>query len=521
LNTAEIARRPASAWTRPATGDWIAAALLALVVVATRAVWFGDAAADFDEQLYSFIGWRMTHGDLPYVEVWDRKPFGLFAIFAFAHWLFGPGALAYQVLGCITAFIGALFVYALARQIVDRVTATVAGALYAILLATYGSFSGQTEEFHTPIMLAMLWLVRDWRRTDAARRAILAMALGGLALQIKYTVLPQCLFIGAYALYGGWRTGAGAARLAGRALLFAILGVLPTVVVALLYWRWGHFDEFWFANFVSFFERLPADSGRLRTDLFVAILPLALLFVLGLYAAFRLNPPRDWKVYGLFAGWSLSALATVLMPGTVYLYYYATMAAPAALIVLPMIDVRTPVRFVPAAMLLLAAGYVVNLPGDYSRARDDRRAEAQLTAAIAPYVGASRDCLYIFDGPTVLYRTTGTCLPTRFVYPDHLNNALESRALGIDQTAEVARILANRPGVIVTADPAVTVQRPENLKLIHDAIARDYRPLETANVQGREITAWVRRDLAPAEAKARSSPARAPGPSTTGTAPRR
>jgi len=209
------------------------------------------------------------------------------------------------------------------------------------------------------------------------------------------------------------------------------------------------------------------------------------------------------------------------MPGTVYLYYYATMAAPAALIVLPMIDVRTPVRFVPAAMLLLAAGYVVNLPGDYSRARDDRRAEAQLTAAIAPYVGASRDCLYIFDGPTVLYRTTGTCLPTRFVYPDHLNNALESRALGIDQTAEVARILANRPGVIVTADPAVTVQRPENLKLIHDAIARDYRPLETANVQGREITAWVRRDLAPAEAKARSSPARAPGPSTTGTAPRR
>ena len=59
----------------PAVGDWLAALAIVLAVLATRGVWFGDAAADFDEQLYSFIGWRMTHGDLPYVEVWDRKAF--------------------------------------------------------------------------------------------------------------------------------------------------------------------------------------------------------------------------------------------------------------------------------------------------------------------------------------------------------------------------------------------------------------------------------------------------------------
>jgi 4-amino-4-deoxy-L-arabinose transferase-like glycosyltransferase len=508
--------RPAGR-VKPAVGDWLAALVIALAVLATRGVWFGDAAADFDEQLYSFIGWRMTHGDLPYVEVWDRKPFGLFAIFAFAHWLFGPGAIAYQALGCLASFVGALFVYALARELVDRVSATVAAMLYVILLAVYGSFSGQTEEFHTPIMLAMLWLVRDPRRADAPRRATAAMLLGGLALQIKYTVLPQCLFFGTYALYGEWRGGARPARLAARALLFAVLGVLPTVLVGVLYAWWGHFAEFWFANFVSFFERLPASTGRLRPDLAVAILPLALLLALGLYAAFRLNPPRNWRIYGLYAAWTVAALATVLMPGTVYLYYYATMAAPAALLALPVIDVRSPARFLPAATLLITAGYVINLPGDYARANADRRAEEQVTAAIAPYVGAKRDCLYVFDGPTVLYRTTGSCLPSRFVYPDHLNNALETRALGIDQTAEVARILANRPGVIVTAAKPVTRQRAENLKLVHDAIRSSYGPLLTTVLQGREITAWVRRDLV----TARSSPVRAPGPSTTGTAPRR
>ncbi len=510
--------------TAAVRGDWLAAAVVVVAVIATRALWFGDPAADFDEQLYSFIGWRMTHGDLPYVQVWDRKPFGLFAIFAFAHWLLGPGAIAYQVLGCVAVFIGALFVYALARNLVNRASATVAAVLYVFLMARYGSYSGQTEEFHTPIMLAMLWLVRDWRRPDADRRATIAMLLGGLALQIKYTVLPQCLFFGAYALYGEWRAGAGAARLTWRAALFAALGVAPTLLVALLYGWWGHFDQFWFANFVSFFERLPGPEGRLRPDLFIAILPLILIAVLGLYAAFRLNPPRDWRTYGLFAGWALSALATVLLPGTVYLYYYASMAAPAVLLAVQLIDVRSPARFVPAVLLLLAVAYLFNFPARYAYAHAERRSEARLSAAIAPYVGARRDCLYVFDGPTALYRTTGTCLPTRFVYPDHLNNALEAHALGIDQTAEIARILADRPSVIVTAVPAVTVQRKTNLALIRRATESNYRPLITAPVQHREVTAWVRRDLVKGGgAKPRGPPPRAPSPArrATGTGPRR
>jgi 4-amino-4-deoxy-L-arabinose transferase-like glycosyltransferase len=492
-------------WKATATlrGDWLAAAAILFAVVATRALWFGDPAADFDEQLYSFIGWRMTHGDLPYVEVWDRKPFGLFAIFAFAHWLFGPDAIAYQVLGCITSFAGALLVYALARNLVDRVSAGVAAVLYVFLLALYGSYSGQTEEFHTPIMLAMLWLVRDWRHPHAAWRATAAMLLGGLALQVKYTVLPQCMFFGAYALYGEWRSGARWLRLIARAAVFTALGIAPTVLVALLYAWWGHFDEFWFANFVSFFERLPANDGRLRPDLFIAILPLALVAVLGLYAAFRLNPPRDWRIYGLFAGWALSALATVLLPSTVYLYYYAALAAPAALIALPLIDVKAKARFIPALLLLLGAVYLFNFPARYAYAHAERRAEARLSAAIAPYVGEKRDCLYVFDGPTALYRTTGTCLPSRFVYPDHLNNGLEIHALGTDQTAEVARILRNRPGVIVTAAPPVTVQTPANQALVTNATRTDYRPLITATVQHREVTAWARRDLDATEAKAR------------------
>lgn len=487
------ARKPAL------SAGWITAATLLAALLVTRAIFFGDPLVDFDEQLYSFVGWRMTQGDLPYVDLWDRKPIGLFAIFAVAHALFGPEAIAFQILASISAFIGAYLVYRLANEQVDHGSATIAGVLYLILIALYGSPSGQSEVFHAPMMLGMLWLVRDWRRQDAARRAALAMMIGGLALQVKYTVVPQCLFFGLWALLGEWRKGARLARLASRAALFAALGLMPTVLVGLFYlWR-GYFDEFWFANFVSFFDRESPENGRFRYDLLLAYIPLALLVLPGVYAAFRLRPPRDWSAYRFHGLWLLSALATVLMPATVYGYYYAALVAPAILVGLPMIDRKGPLRVVPAALLLLFTLQLYNPPARHAGSLAERKAGERLSAAIAPYVGTDRDCLYVFDGPTALYRTTESCLPSRFIYPDHLNNALETAAIGVDQHGEISRILANRPGAIVTASRPVTLQRPENLALTGEAIGRDYRPLITISLHSRAITAWGRRDLAQVE----------------------
>jgi hypothetical protein len=494
IAAARYSSLPRSAGPR---GDWLAGAVLALVVLATRGIWFGDPVSDFDEQLYSFIGWRMTQGDLPYVDLWDRKPFGLFALFAFAHWLFGPEPLAFQALAAASAMAGAWLVYLLSRELVDRPSATVSGALYLMLIAAYGSYSGQSEVFHTFLMLLMLWLVRDWRHPNAVRRALFAMLVGGLALQIKYTVLPQCAFFGAWALYGQWRAGARLGRLASLATAFAILGLLPTALVAALFAWWGHLDAFWFANFVSFFDRAPSPTGRFPPRQYVGVIPLATIVVLGLYAAFRLNPPRDWKTYGLYGGWALSTLATVLLPATTYLYYYGALAAPALLIAVPLIDRTTPARWLPALLLVAAMLWILNLPARYEHSLAERRVEQRLSSAIAPHVGREDACLFVFDGPTSLYRTTGTCLPTRFIYPDHLNNALERKSLGISQPAEVRRILDNRPGAIVTASRPVTLQCEECTALVGEAAARDYRPLISVSLHNRMITAWVRRDGEP------------------------
>lgn len=491
--TAEI-RQQTGHRRRVARGDWLAAAFILVAALVNRGVWIGDPVADFDEQLYSFIGWRMTHGELPYVDWWDRKPFGLFAIFALAHAAGGPGAAAYQVAAFLSTLSMAALSYGLARRLVDRFSAAMAAAIGVVLLSAYGGFSANSEVFFVPLTLAMVWLLADPRHPHARRRAVMAMLIGGIALQIKYSVLPVCAALGMVALWQEWARSRSVSAVVLRAILFAAAGLVATMLVALFYATTGHWDEWVFANFVSFFDRVPADSGRFRESFTVLLLPVALCLVGGLYGALRLVPPKDKALYALVVVYAIGMTASAFLPGTVYPYYFAAFAGPAPLVALPFLDRRGPGGVIPASALFLLMTALVNPLGRFEQSRDQRADVAALAVEIAPYVDGASRCMWIHDGPTVLYRLSGSCVPTRFVYPDHLNNALETPALGIDQTAEAARILSLGPPVIVTADEPVTIMNPEVSAMVRTTLDRDYTPIGSAIINDREITAWARRD---------------------------
>ena len=122
---------PIRKWRR---ADVAACIVLLLAVITVRAPWIGNANADVDEQLYSLIGNAMLDGKLPFVDLWDRKPFGLFALFALAHAVGGPAAASYQVLAGLFTLAGAVMMYVLSRVLVDRVAASGAGLLYVVLM---------------------------------------------------------------------------------------------------------------------------------------------------------------------------------------------------------------------------------------------------------------------------------------------------------------------------------------------------------------------------------------------------
>src|ERR1700741_2926144 len=108
----------------------VAAALL-LVALALRAWDFGNPVIHVDEQYYLLVGDRMLHGALPYVDIWDRKPIGLFAIFAAIPLLPGDGILAYQIVATLFATAPAWLVRPAARRIgATPIAAIAAGAAY-------------------------------------------------------------------------------------------------------------------------------------------------------------------------------------------------------------------------------------------------------------------------------------------------------------------------------------------------------------------------------------------------------
>jgi hypothetical protein len=110
-----------------------------------------------------------------------------------------------------------------------------------------------------------------------------------------------------------------------------------------------------------------------------------------------------------------------------------------------------------------------------------------LAAEARPYL--RHGPMYIWDGPSILYSVSGAEIPTRFPFPGHLDDLVEQHALGVDTGAEMRRVLAQRPAVIVTTSRAyVPNVNPVSYALVARAMASDYVELD------RRPDGWRRRD---------------------------
>ena len=122
-------------------GLWSILALLAVAIV-TRAAVFGNAAYSGDDQYYLLVGKAIDHGQLPYVDIWDRKPIGLFMIYAAIARLGGSGVEQYQLVAGLFAVATAWVVTRLASRIANRQGGLLAGVVYLATLVPFGGQGG-------------------------------------------------------------------------------------------------------------------------------------------------------------------------------------------------------------------------------------------------------------------------------------------------------------------------------------------------------------------------------------------
>lgn len=125
---------------------------------------------------------------------------------------------------------------------------------------------------------------------------------------------------------------------------------------------------------------------------------------------------------------------------------------------------------------------------------DDRQSAYRVAQAMAANDGG--DCPYVFAGDAILYHLARACLPTAYVFPSTLAYEPEQGATGIDEAAEVRRIMARRPPVVVTLDRPLAPWNRDSLAIVTAALAHDYRLILSVPGEDEHLLVYRRRDRA-------------------------
>ncbi|WP_303539905.1 ArnT family glycosyltransferase [Sphingomonas natans] len=467
---------------------------LLVATLLLRAPTFGDPAPFLDEQFYLLVGDRLLHGAVPYVDIWDRKPIGLFLLYAAIRLLGGQGVYQYQVVAALFAWAGAWAVSRIARRAAPEPAALFAGLAYLLWIETVEGGGGQSPVFYNPLVaFAALATLRAIESSDvrrSLRHGFVAMALGGIAIQIKYTALFEVAFFG-LVLAGLLLRRLPLAKAVGWTGLLAAAALFPTLLAWVAYAAIGRGQSFVFANFVSIMLRDTAIDGKTGERLITSLghlAPLSLCTAASLWQLRRSEAAvRRWALF--LMGWIGAALAGYFLIGGFYYHYLMPLYVPLAVGLAP-IAARRPIGIGFAAIALWIPLANLGWPDLASHRRS--REQIEKMVALLP-ADVDRGCLFEYDGPPILFQLAHACTLSRFVFPDHLSSRVEQDALGIDSASEVRRILAAHPSAITIGREADAKRNPRTAAILFETLRRSYWLAGSANFEGRTIDMYVRR----------------------------
>ncbi|QNA84582.1 hypothetical protein G4G27_11725 [Sphingomonas sp. So64.6b] len=483
---------------------WAIAALLLGLAFLLRSGQFGNPIKGLDEQYYLLVGDHMLHGAIPFVDLWDRKPFGLFALFAGIRLLGGNGIIQATIVATLFAAATACVVTAIALRSAPRTASILAGIGYLVALQTLWGGIGQTPVFYNLLTALSVWLALDTAPTLQRRgdilRVLSAMLLSGLAIQIKTNAAFEGAALGLWLIWRAVRAEVHPRQVVALASAMILVALLPTLAVAAGYVAIGHFNEFWYANVVSQFHK-HGTLGQLalvRLGTMAGLSgPMVALLLVGCWRA-----TRQWRRWRpemvLLAMWSIAGAVDALAIGGFWAHYALPLAVPAAIL--------SAHAFAAPRWGYIAFGIYVAYPMidaivlDRISASDDTELAARTVAAIPDDVATQ--CLLTYEGPVIYYHLKNACLVTPFAFTGHLRSSAEADALGVDSAAAMKAALSRRPGTILTVEGSLWKERNlVNDRIVAAEIRRNYvaiaRLPHSHQETGQEwIIVWRRRDLA-------------------------
>lgn len=466
--------------------------VLLCVALAARFVTFGNPLIHVDEQFYFLTAMEMRDGAVPFVDIWDRKPIGLFLVYFPAALLGVPlGIWAYQLMAVACVVATAWIITLIADHAGWRRGALLAAILYILMLGFADGQGGQSPVFYNLLIAAAVWLLLPRAGDDSAGihgrrmlRSSAAMLLVGVALQIKYSVVFEGAFLGIWLLWREWQLRPSPTRFLVRTAFWGSLAWVPTLAAWAAYAAMGLEDAWVYANFTSILDRQSDPFLALvGAFLHVSLILMVPLILVGLSRHIAPESAQTKEVRTFLFGWLGAALAGLILFGSWFTHYALPVLLPACLCAAAYLGGTHAGRKWVAPALLLVGFVGSQALILHTIANRGTTAELEQLAAA---VGTGDGCLYVHSGNTILYSYTGRCTLSAWVFPSHLSRARERDAVGVDQLVEVERIFSERPAV-VTMRPEYKGERLEVRQLTHRLLQENGYRLKGTYPVGNEL----------------------------------
>jgi len=484
---------------------WLWFAFFVAAAIIFRAPTYLFSELNWDEALYRLMADSLLRGHAPYTEIWDRKPVGVFVVFAGIQGLFGSDILALRLVASIGVGTSAFFLALLARRIFSDgpLTGVLAGLFYILYSLRNGGDAINTELVFTPFYLAgavILFRSAEYEGRKLFVSAFCAGLLAGIAVQIKYVVIFDIL---AFAIiYGIMQLRSFTPAVWQKFFLVILatgLGIaVPTGIAFLWYAVIGQFDTFLVSN-ISANEALVGETappfgyqwmidGLKQYD--ALIIGAAAALAAGPLLANTAERRRSWLAIVV---WLLSMCLSLIFLRR-FANHMFIQALPAISVATAWILVRasqtaslgrTATRLVLASTVAFLALWTAHDQFDVAfetvvkRQIDGISHWGDRTATIAAALSARlrpSDEIYVFGPELGIYENTKRLPPTRFPFTEHLWSGYAP----VNGADEIHRIMTRHPAFIVVTNlwmpngPAPDPAREKTAAELFDTINRDY-----------------------------------------------
>ena len=199
----------------------------------------------FDEGVYSLFGKSIATGNIPYLDVWDHKPLGIYLIYSLAYVSPLDILVGAKIFAFLSASVGAVLLFFIAKQAFPRKVALLSAFLFAIF-SSLPFFDGNQANgeifFITPVLLA-IYLFEPFSKQVNPRKLLLAGLSLGVAISIKQVAIVD---LGLLVFLLSLKEGG---IIKNTALLLVGSSIIPGITALLALYLGTPLKALWFATF--------------------------------------------------------------------------------------------------------------------------------------------------------------------------------------------------------------------------------------------------------------------------------